>query len=67
MSDIIRTQRESSAEQEARETRRLMERSIRAGRQAEPHAAPIYTPPAKPLMGGGPAVAWVLNMPRIAR
>lgn len=65
MSDIIRHLRGNSEEQEARENSRQIARAIRAGRQPMPDAPPIYNPPAKPLMGGGPAVTWVLNMPRI--
>lgn len=65
MSDIIRQLRHIDEEMEARANRRQIARTISAGRQPQPDAPPAYTPPIRPLMGGGVQPVWVLNMPRI--
>lgn len=67
MSDIIRKLRQIDEEAEARATRRQIARTIRAGQQPQPDAPPIYTPPTRPLVGGGVTPVFVLNMPRVFR
>lgn len=67
MSDILRALRHISAEQEARQTQRSINRVMRAGRQESPAPPPFYTPPDRPIFPAGVVPVILLNPPILGR